>query len=295
LKQKGEVAVGYIADLPILSQTRVTVTGPESIINKVSEVRATFDLKNTQESFAQTLPLQILDSDLIEITGLTITPDNVTLTQEVKQRGGYRTVVVKALMSGQVARGYRVTNISVIPPAVTVYSSDPTQVNNLPGFIETAPLDLSNVKENVEKHLSLNLPAGINLVGDQTIDIQVGVSAIESSLTLNNMPITIIGLDNKYQAHISPASMDVIFSGPLPALDVLTMHDVHVIIDLTDITPGTYQRIPGVEITVQDLRVQSLLPASVEVTVSLIGVAETKPAIKNTALPEVTPTQTKGP
>jgi hypothetical protein len=55
------------------------------------------------------------------VTGVNISPAQVSVRKAISQRGGYRNVVVKVIVDGQVARGYRVTNISVFPPAVTVF------------------------------------------------------------------------------------------------------------------------------------------------------------------------------
>ena len=41
--------------------------------------------------------------------------------------------------------------------------------------------------------------------------------------------------------------------------------DVQVFIDMTDVPEGVYQRVPQVEIMVQGLLVQSVLPESIEV------------------------------
>jgi YbbR domain-containing protein len=98
------------------------------------------------------------------------------------------------VVRGQVASGYRLTNISVNPPAITVFSGDPTLVSALPGFVETEPLNLNDASQDIELRLALNLPAGISVVGEQTVLVQVGIDAIEGSLSLNNMPVTVIGL-----------------------------------------------------------------------------------------------------
>ena len=292
--QIGDLAVGFQSEQPVLSQSNVILTGPTSLVKKVSEVRATMNLKSANKSLNQNILLQILDANGVDIKGLTITPDNINVTENITQRGGFRNVVVKVMLNSQVARGYRVTNISVLPSTVTVFSTDPELVNGLPGYVETSALDMSNVKENLEMRLSLSLPPGINIIGDQTVDVQVGVSPIESSLTLNNMPVSIVGLDQNYQVHISPASVDVILSGPLPSLDSLLSRDVHVVIDLSGVEPGTSQRIPNVELNIQDLRVQSVLPASVEVIITPLSSEVETPTVAPSVHPTVSPTKKKG-
>jgi YbbR domain-containing protein len=135
--------------------------------------------------------------------------------------------------------------------------------------VETEPLDLSGAKDDFDMRLRLNLPPGVEVIGDPSVQVQVGIAAIESSVTLANMKVEIIGLAPNLLARFQPDTVDVIITGPLPLLEKLTAADLRVVIDLTGVTPGTYQKTPTVEWTMTELRVESLLPASIEVTVYL--------------------------
>ena len=92
---------------------------------------------------------------------------------------------MKVVVRGQVASGYRLDSISVSPPVVTVYSSNPDLVNALPGIVETQALELQAAKDNLTFRVPLNLPGGVSAVGEQTVVIQAGISPIQSSLTLS--------------------------------------------------------------------------------------------------------------
>ncbi len=243
----------------------------------LSQIRAVLDLNNTTESITRSLNLQALDANESVITGLTITPDKVDVNVAINQRGGYRNVVVKVVVNGVVAPGYRVTNISVFPSAITVYSSDPRLVDELPGYVETASLDLTGGKDDIDANLPLVLPAGVSVVGDQLVEVQVGIAAIEGSLTFENMRITIIGLKNGLQATISPDQVDVIVSGPLPELEKLTTQNIQIILDLSDETVGKINRTPRVEFPSTDIRLESLLPSSIEVTITKAGATQPAP------------------
>jgi len=69
-------------------------------------------------------------------------------------------------------------------------------------------------------------------------------------------------------ASLSPQTVDIIISGPLPVLDSLAISDVHVQVDLTGLTPGTYQLIPKVSLVQQKVKVESILPGTVEVIIT---------------------------
>ncbi|GIV65498.1 MAG: hypothetical protein KatS3mg046_758 [Bellilinea sp.] len=266
---RGSPAVGYTADTPTLSQTSVTVSGPESQVNRVAEVQAILDISQATETISRTVNLVAVDVNDNPISGVSLLPDRVTVRQNISQRFGYRNVVVKVVVLGQVASGYRLTNISVFPPAVTVFSADPQVVSDLPGFIETEPLNINGLKDDLDISLSLNLPAGVSVVGDQTeVLVRVGVAAIESSLTLPNIPVEITGLQPGLSAEISPETITVIISGPVALLDRLRATDVRAVVDLSTLSEGTYQIEPEVEILIAELKTESLLPESVEVIIT---------------------------
>ncbi len=107
------------------------------------------------------------------------------------------------------------------------------------------------------------------MVGESTINISVTVSPIQGSITINNSTIELVGLNPEYVVTISPEEVDVILSGPLPLLDDLNASDVRVILDITDFLPGTYQINPRVEVDVPQILVESILPETVEVIISI--------------------------
>ncbi|HSV86494.1 MAG TPA: CdaR family protein [Levilinea sp.] len=275
LIQRGEVAVGFQAETPVIDQRTVTITGPQSAVARVEEVRAILDLNRATESIERPLTLIAVDAAEVIVTGINISPSQVMMRLAISQRGGYRNVVVRVVVAGQVARGYRVTNISVFPPAVTVFSPDPSLVEGLPGYVDTAPLDLDNASDDINLFLPLDLPPGVSVVGqegaiaDQFVEVQVGVAAIVGSLTITDVPVDIVGLAEGLRATISPESVAVILSGPLPVLELLAAQDVRVIVDVTGENVGTYQLVPEVVFQNDDLQVDSILPGSVQVTITL--------------------------
>jgi len=266
---RGDLSVSFQSDPPVPSATAVTVSGPASLVNQVDSVRAVLDISQAQESINRVVVLQAYDSNEQAVNGITLSPDRITITQVITQRGGYRNVVVKVLPFGKIANGYRLTNIVVSPPAVTIFSSDPRLVNDLPGFIETAPLNLSGVKDDFDIRLALNLPKGVSVVGEPTVLVQVAVATIEGSITLSFNRVEVVGLSEGLVGKVSPETVDVIVSGPLPILDLLRSENLRVFVDMKDTKVGIYQRIPKVELAVGEVRVDSILPGTVEVTVSL--------------------------
>lgn len=267
--QRGQVATGYQTGTLQLDQKQVTVTGPATLVERVSEVRAVLDVAQAQQTIQRTLSLVALDSGEQVVSGVVVTPNEVVAHLDVTQRYGYRNVVVKVVVTGQVADGYRLTNISVVPAAITVYSADPQVVNSLPGYVETTALDLSGATDDVDVFQTLNLPPGVSVVGDQmTVLVRVSIASIESSLPLS-VPVEVVGLMPGLSARTSPEVITIIVTGPLPKLDGLTADGVRAVVDVSGLSAGSYSLTPRIELAIQDLRVESFLPELVEVVLTV--------------------------
>jgi len=267
----GNPAPGYTLGSVTLTPKNGIVSGPSSLVSQVENLKASFQIHNSTESISQETSILALNSTGDLVSGVKIAPTNVQISQAVEQLGGYRTVVVKVPFTGLLASGYRLGSVTVIPPVLTVYSEDPQLVQNLPGYIETLPVNLSGINSDQDIKAVLNLPKGIQIDGEQTVLVRLEVSALEGSLTFTDQTVEFTGLEPGYAARVSPTGVDLIISGPLPLLNKLTANDVRVIVDLAGMTPGNYQKKPEAKIAVDGLKVDSILPNTLEVVITLSG------------------------
>ena len=268
IKTLGNPAIGFETQTPELSQETVMISGPQSVVDSIEEVVAEVSIVDVSEDILRTVDVNAFNAEGNILEGLTISPSSIEVTIPVNQRGGYRTVVVKIVTSGQIAPGYRLTNIFSMPPTVTIFSSNPSLVDDIPGFVETTPINLNSANEDLEIRVALNLPEGINVVGSQNVTVQISIDPIESSANFTNIPIQTEGLDANLSVEISPENVDVYLSGPLNFLEELTPSSIIVVIDLTDRGPGTYQLAPEVKLDNEEITVDAILPNTVEVIIS---------------------------
>ena len=264
----GQPAVGYQAGNPTVDVEQAVVNGAQSLVSRVKRVSVSVNLDEAREGISSSVSISAYDETNQAVNGINIQPQMAHVTLPISQQSGFRDMAVKVVVRGQVANGYRLDNISVFPAVVTVYSSDPVLVSSLPGVVETQPLDLQNMSNNINTRLGLDLPSGVSVVGDPNVSIQADISAIESSLTLSGEKVEVTGLPSDMSAQISPATVDVIISGPLPLLDTLTHQDVLITIDAIGLSEGTHQLTPNVQILISNLQVESILPGTVEVTLA---------------------------
>jgi YbbR domain-containing protein len=238
------------------------------MVARIARVVTPINVEQAIQTLTQEVKLKAVDQDGATIENLSIAPASVTVTLPIEPQGGYRNVAVKAIVSGQLEPGYRLANISVLPPTVTVFSENTQLVSQLPGYIETSVISIANAKSDIDIGVSLKLPSGVTVVGDQTVTVHIGITPIENSITIQNIQVEVVGLPDGMNATISPEYVSVIVSGPLYLLNQLTSTQVHVSVDLTDKQPGTYQLIPLAEINISELRIESILPGTIEIIIS---------------------------
>lgn len=268
LNLTGNPAIGYQVGIAVLEPAEVVITGAESLVSQIDLIQATLDLTDARQNISASIALQVVALDGTVIKGVTILPDNVQVSLPVIQQGGYRDLAVKVMTVGNPAIGYSLTSVAAFPPIVTVYSANSDTIDSMPGYVETSSLDLSGAKEDIEKQLGIILPPGVTLIGEQSVQVKVGIAPIETSRTILYRPVGKIGLTAGLDAQLSPQTVDIILSGPLPVLDSMAISDVTVQVDLTNLTPGTYQLTPKVSIVQQNVIVESILPGTVEVIIT---------------------------
>lgn len=273
----GDPAVGHRADTPFIDPGQVEVVGANSAVSRVTTVQAQVDISGRSQSLEQEVALLALDEAGEEVTGAEIQPSTASIEVPIEALGGYRSVVVLPRIEGEVASGYQLTGITVDPTLVTVFSSDPQTVNQLGGFVETEPVDLAGATTIFERRVSLNLPEDVSLVGDQSVLVRANISAIENSITVTRT-LEIEGLEQGLFASASPTEVSLILRGPISILDSLQAGDVRVVVDLFGLEIGVHQLAPQVIVAPTEIQVQTVLPDSIEITISDEPPATSTPA-----------------
>lgn len=263
----GETAAGYRAETPTVSPTEVTVVGPASVVERVFEAAAPLDLAAADSDLDLTVILRPVDSAGQIVAGAELSPPTARVQVDVSLPGGFRSVAVVPLLTDQVEPGYRVTNVTVTPPTVVLFSSDPAAVESLPGFVQTEPISLANATATIQHRALIDLPQGFSAVDEPSVLVEVTIEPILSSITLSRK-VEIVGLALGLSGQAAPDVVSVILDGPLPVLETLAPEDVRVVLDLLGQPAGTYQVKPEVIVLPGGVTVRTVLPDSIEVTVS---------------------------
>jgi len=101
-----------------------------------------------------------------------------------------------------------------------------------------ASINLNGARDGLDLQVQLNLPLGVELVGDQTVNVQVAITAIEGKPHPHRAARGYDRVGSQPAVNRFPDRVDVIVSGPLYLLDQLAGNQAHVYVDLTGRADG---------------------------------------------------------
>ncbi|MGD1993382.1 MAG: CdaR family protein [Anaerolineae bacterium] len=272
---EGSAALGFIARQPEVTPITVTIRGPASHVDQVTEGVASVSISGARADLEGEFALEPVDDSGERVSYVTLSPSKVAVRVPVDQLRGFRDLTVRVPLEGTVAQGYRISNIMVDPPVVTV-SGRQDAIDQIPGFLETVPLSVEGAWENVEAEMPLVVNEGVSLIGmeEPTVNVTVFVVPEQGSVTVDR-EITLQGWTPGITVTVAPTAVQVILSGPLPVLDQLQQGDVLAVIDLFGLTAGTYSIEPRVVVVPQEILVDSVVPASVQVEIKQVDLTPT--------------------
>lgn len=284
-------AFGYDWQTPLVEPETVEVSGPETQVNQVRAVHADILLLGTKTQVERTQPLVARDGQNQVVDRVRIEPAAARVVVPVVQRPGRKEVAVLVQVEGQPAPSYRITSVKPEPSTVILLGSADA-LRNAPGYVETAPLSIEGATADVRERLPLNLPENVSVLEDAGVFVTIGISPIESSITVSRRPV-VIGLSELLTATVSLSRVDVLVSGALPKLDALGPADVRVTLDLTGLVPGSHVVAPHV-VTPEGILVEGVIPQAIEVVIEPVApppdaTPSAPPPLENGALPTPTP------
>lgn len=247
----GTVREGYMVGEMTANPEKVTLRGPEKVINSINKVVAEVDVSGLSENSTLEAKLVLYDANnnVIDQTLLAnnLGKDGVSVEVTLYQ---IKSLPVK-LDTSQVtaAEGYKVSGITVEPQEVRVSG----EKKDLAGLTEidvpAEALKVSELTQRTEKTVDISpyLPEGVTLADENASNVVVSISIEQpgakifevstSSIMVNNLT------DGLQVSYDSTVDLEIQIKGPSAVLDVFSIAK-KVSIDLKDYTaPGTY-RVP---------------------------------------------------
>lgn len=255
---------GFQAGTATFRPQEVRVSGPESLIAKVTSVFATVRFGDAPVDLAQDVRPVPVDAAGQPVEGLEIDPVGVQVSVPVLSTATTRTVPVLPQLRGGVATGYWISRSVVQPPVVTV-SGERSAIEIL-ARIDTATVDVSGLTAGRTFTTALVLPEGVTTVGPAAATVTLTVVALVGTRPFPLVAVRSSGLEPGQSAEVSPGTVSVILGGTLPVLEGLVPGSVVASVDASGRGPGTYTLAVAVAAP-GGTTVESVQPQQVTVTI----------------------------
>jgi len=249
----GTPRAGYAVGTMSVSPKTVDVSGPESLIGKISKVIARVDVSELKDKNKGSVDAEIqtellyydaadnliskeLLSSNCDKKGVTVSVD---LWKTKKIALNFDTSAIKP------AKGYRFAGIEVEPQTIEVIGN-PDKLESLTQLnIHSNALANKNISEDAELTIDINefLPEGISLADARASQIAVRILIEKTGTKTIRLATRAIQVVNpqEYKLKYEEEEVELTFSGPKEVLEALTEDDIVAQIDLTEYqTTGKY-------------------------------------------------------
>ena len=221
----------------------VEITGAESVIDKIADVRVTVPLSEETESFKQTkLVPKAYDASGKEIDSSKLEFSDTSVTIEVNVQET-KIVPVEVTITGTPAAGYGVLQTDYDPSQIKITGSEEvlSQIDSIP-----VTLDVSGARATIEKEIVLTeyLPEGIVIVGTaNSIAVKATIEQMvykEFTFTINDVNVMNVP-EGLYASYVDANRVyKVTVMGMEKDLETLSMSDLGAYVDLTGLAEGTH-------------------------------------------------------
>lgn len=236
-------ASGYSMGAAVVTPTQVLISGRQSVVDQVTEALAQARVEGARGDVVRAARPVLQDGRGSEVRGtVSVSPESVSVSVPIFQLLSYKTVALRAIITGTVAAGYRLTSVVVEPQTVTL-GGDPRALEAI-GYVDTSVVDISGARADVTKPAPIILPAGVATERRSDVFVNVRVEPIPGQEIIRR-PVTILNLDKNLRvvAPVTP-TIEIELSGPLADLTRITSMDITVTVNLTGALPGVVERAP---------------------------------------------------
>lgn len=269
-----EPPVNYTRSQPVLSQSQVMISGPASQVQKVVAARAPISLADRRDSLETEVRLMPVDVEGSVVSDVVLDPQTIGVSVAISRRDDVREVTVSpSIDTGTLPDGYVISSIGYAPQTVLVMTgSGPDSGMRIPTTLLTETIDLTGRTGDFEITVPVVFPTGerqLPLLGDQVVTVFISITAQASTQQFEQIPVSVIGLQDGLTAQIVPDMVSALVTGPQAVLENLSSRDINVVLDLAGRGPGTYELTPraSVEQGQIDASGIALLPSLLAVTI----------------------------
>ena len=257
VRVNGEPKAGYTVGSTSASPNIITVEGPQSTVEKITEASVNVDVSGESEDFDTQSTITLYDA-----YGKQITSDKLTLSDvDVKVSViifPVKTVPVRVSLNGTPAEGFVVEETKFSPESVKI-AADRTVLSDI-SEIDVDNISVSGIDEDLQQTVSANayLPDGAICAEDED-DIVISVKlaeTVDKTLDVTKSAIKLTGKQTGYNYKLTLSSFKVTATGFDSVVQELKLADFGMTVDVSKLServnynvPVSIKELEGVNIT----------------------------------------------
>ena len=252
---------------PVVDTESATVSGPQSIVAKVTEAQAPITIDASGVDIDQLVSLVAIDDTGTELgvdSRIEIDPARVRVQLQVFTDRRSKALPVTPNVIGTPAAGFEVAAIEVDPPVVSVQGD----ANDLASLdrADTLPVSISGASSEVSQDVGFALPDGVQALNPTTVHVTVRLRPVTATRTFE-AGLVVVGARPDLAYALSTDRILVTIGGSIAELDRLSGTNIVLNVDVTGLGIGTRSVKATANLTT-GLTLVAASPNPIQVTVS---------------------------
>lgn len=248
----------------LVNPSRVEVSGPASVIERVVSARASVIIQPSGIDVDQDVNLVPVDEFGDVVGQVVVEPRTTHVTIPVFSDRETRTLPINPVVTGVPAAGFEISGITVDPPVILV-EGDADQLAQLVR-VDTDQVPMTGASSDRTVQIGLALPTGVLAVGNESITVTVTLRPVTETRTFN-AGVRLIGAGQGFTYSVGADRILVTLGGSVADLDRLSGQALVLDVNVAGLQPGTTTVPVNLDLPT-GVTVVSLTPGEVEVTVT---------------------------
>ncbi len=221
----------------IPSQIEVRVQGPRSVIRELSteKLHKQIDLSGAKPGTRTEI---LTPAGLNFPRGVVVTRIRPNALSIELDHALIRRVEVQPVIKGSPAPGFEVGEV-VVSPKEALIRGPQREINQLK-FINTIPIDISNLSSSITKDVELDFQnLALTYLDSQPLIAKITIKPKLQTKTFNN--VVVIPFGSTGPLHLDPSKVSITVRGPLTNLEMLHAEDITARINIKSLKTGFYE------------------------------------------------------
>lgn len=242
----GTQGEGYAIGESTCTPNIVRISGPASVVNKVSKVVTEVKVEGMTSMIKDYESIELYDSNGEEVSSssLEYSVDEVFVTVTMLKT---KEVPLEYIVTGEPADGYQYTGLESVPDTVTIAGTSSTlaDIDSIP--LEDEVIDITDAEQSVQKVIDISqyLPDDVKLADSSEVSVLVTAN-IEKLVTKDfEIPYDELSIENLSSGYVVDFDTDeenflVTIQGLSEDVDEVTLDSLDLSLDLDGYGLGTY-------------------------------------------------------